>query len=77
MKEIKFYFHPACPRCEGVRKLLDDHGLSYKGYNVVLDWAARRRWREKTESMEVPLVEIDRDVLVAPDARTLKERLGI
>jgi glutaredoxin len=54
MDQVKFYFHPTCPWCRAMRKILEDHHIPFQGYNIGRNLGALREWIVKTNHLEVP-----------------------
>lgn len=76
-KEIKVFFTPECPWCKRVKKFLEDNGIDYRGYNIVEDSAARDEMTKRCESLAVPTICIDDEVIVGFNETKLKEKLGL
>jgi glutaredoxin 3 len=76
-RNVRIYSHPSCPWCRRIKKVLENQGIPYQERNVALDLSAMQEWIEKTERMEVPLVEIDGDLIVGFDREKLREKLGL
>ena len=77
-RTVKLYSHPSCPWGKRVKRLLEDLGVIYQDYNVATDLNALREWMEKTDPLlEVPVVEIDGEVIAGNDSNRLREKLGV
>jgi glutaredoxin 3 len=76
-KRVKLYSAPACPGCDAVRQLLQDHGIPYQDINVTTNPQTMEEWMEKSKKMEVPVVEANGDIVIGFDPPLLKEKLGL
>jgi glutaredoxin-like YruB-family protein len=76
-REVKIYTTPTCPYCKMAKKFLDDNGIKYQEFNVAEDKAARKEMKDKCNSLGVPTICIDNEVLVGFDEGQLKGKLGL
>jgi glutaredoxin 3 len=76
-KKIRLYSAPACPGCDAVRKLLRDYGIPYQEINVTTDPQTIKDCMEKSKDREVPVVEVNGDIVIGFDLPRLKEKLGL
>ncbi len=76
-REVKVYTTPTCPYCKMAKKFLDDNGIKYQELNVAEDKAARKEMKDKCNSLGVPTICIDNQVLVGFNEAQLKEKLGL
>jgi glutaredoxin-like YruB-family protein len=76
-REVKIYTTPTCPYCKMAKKFLDDNGIKYQEFNIVENKAAREEMKNKCNSLAVPTICIDNEVLVGFDEWQLKEKLGL
>lgn len=76
-REVKIYTTPGCPYCKMAKKFLDDNGIKYREFNVVEDKAARDETARKCQSLGVPTICFDNEVLVGFNEAELREKLGL
>ena len=76
-REVKIYTTPTCPYCKMAKKFLDDNGIKYQEFDIAKDKAAREEMKNKCNSLAVPTICIDNEVLVGFDEWQLKEKLGL
>jgi len=76
-KEVKVYSTPQCPWCKRTKQFLDDNGITYQDFNVAEDSAAREEIISKCDSLAVPTICIDGEVMVGFNEALLKEKLGL
>lgn len=77
IREVKIYTTPTCPYCKTAKKFLDDNGIKYQELDVVKDKAAREEMKNKYNSVTVPTIWLDGEVLVGFDESQLREKLGL
>ena len=76
-REVKIYTTPTCPYCKIAKNFLDDNGIKYKEFNIVEDKAAREEMKNKCNSLAVPTICFDGEVLVGFNEAQLREKLGL
>ncbi|HUW45558.1 MAG TPA: glutaredoxin family protein [Dehalococcoidia bacterium] len=76
-REVKIYTTPTCPYCKMAKKFLDDNGIKYQEFNIVEDKAAREEMKNKCDSLTVPTICFDSEVLIGFDEGQLREKLGL
>lgn len=76
-KEVKVYTTPGCPWCKRVKQFLEDNGIEYQDFNVADDRAAREEMISKCDSLAVPTICINSEVIVGFNETVLKEKLGL
>ncbi len=59
------------------QKFLEDNGIKYQEFNVVEDKAARDEMRNKCNSLGVPTICFDDEVVVGFNEAQLREKLGL
>ena len=76
-REVKLYTTPTCPYCKMAKKFLDDNGVKYQEFNIAENKAARDEMKNKCNSLAVPTICFDNEVLVGFDESELRKRLGL
>ena len=76
-REVKIYTTPTCPYCKMAKKFLDDNGINYQEFNIVEDKAAREEMKNKCDSLAVPTICFDGEVMIGFNERQLREKLGL
>jgi len=76
-REVKIYTTPTCPYCKMAKKFLDDNGIKYQEFNIVEDKAAREEMKHKCDSLAVPTICFDGEVMVGFNEALLREKLGL
>ncbi len=75
--EVKIYTTPICPYCKMAKKFLDDNGIKYHEFNIVEDKVAREEMKKRCNSLAVPTICFDGEVLIGFDEAQLREKLGL
>jgi len=76
-RKVKIYTTPTCPYCKMAKKFLDDNGIKYQEFNIVEDKAAREEMKNKCDSLAVPTICFDGEVMVGFNEALLREKLGL
>jgi glutaredoxin 3 len=76
-REVKIYTTPTCPYCKMAKKFLGDNGIKYQEFNIVEDKAAQEEMKNKCDSLAVPTICFDDEVMIGFNERQLREKLGL
>jgi glutaredoxin-like YruB-family protein len=74
---VKVFSTPTCPYCHTLKEYLKERNVSFEDIDVSQDEAARNYMVEKTGKMEVPVVEIDGQIIEGFDKNKIVELLNI
>jgi len=74
---VKIFTTPICPYCFTLKEFLKEHKVSFEEIDVSKDEKARDYMVEKTGKMEVPVVEIDGEIVVGFDKPKIVKILGL
>ena len=74
---IKVYSTVTCPYCVTLKKFLKEHNIEFEDIDVSQDEKARDEVIKKSGQMGVPIVEIDREIVVGFDREKIKQLLKI
>ncbi len=74
---VKVYVTIGCPYCFTLKEFLKEHKVSFEEIDVSQDEKARDYIIEKTGKMEVPVVEIDGEIVVGFDKEKICKLLNI
>jgi glutaredoxin-like YruB-family protein len=74
---VKVFSTPTCPYCHTLKEYLKERNVSFEDIDVSQDEAARNYMIEKTGKMEVPVVEIDGQIVEGFDKNKIVELLNI
>lgn len=66
-KKITIYSTPTCHYCNLAKDFFKQQGVKYEEFNVATDLAKRKEMVELSGQMGVPVIAIDRDVIVGFD----------
>jgi len=74
---VKIFTTPICPYCFTLKEFLKEHKVSFEEIDVSKDEKTRDYMVEKTGKMEVPVVEIDGEIVVGFDKPKIVKILGL
>lgn len=77
MKDVTIFTTPSCHYCKDVKKYFDDNKIVYSTIDVASNMTARKNMIEVSGQMGVPVIMIDKDVIVGFDKTKLAELLDI
>ncbi|OIO40119.1 NrdH-redoxin [Candidatus Pacearchaeota archaeon CG1_02_31_27] len=74
---VKIYTTPACPYCFTLKEFLKEKGIEFEEIDVSKDEKAREEMIKKSGALEVPIVEIDGQIVVGFDKEKICKLLNI
>ena len=74
---VKLFTTPGCPYCFTLKEFLKEHNIKFKEIDVSQDEKAREEMIKKAGKMEVPVVEIDGQIIVGFDKEKICKLLNI
>jgi glutaredoxin 3 len=74
--EIKVYSTPTCGYCNMAKKYLAEKGVPFKEYDVSVDTEAAREMVNLTGQMGVPVITVDKEVIIGFNRPLLDELLS-
>ncbi|PIV45415.1 MAG: NrdH-redoxin [Candidatus Nealsonbacteria bacterium CG_4_10_14_0_2_um_filter_35_20] len=75
--KIRVFSTPICPYCYTLKEFLKEHHLNFEDVDVSKNEKAREEMIEKSGTMEVPVVEINEEIIVGFDKKKICELLNI
>ena len=77
MPKVKIFTTISCPYCLTLKEFLREHKIEFEEIDVSKDEKAREEMIKKTGKMEVPAIEIDRQIVVGFDKKKIVQLLNI
>lgn len=77
MANISIYSTPTCTYCKSAKDFFKKNNLKYTEYDVASDVTKRQEMIEKTGQMGVPVIDIDGQVVVGFDEKTIASLVGV
>ncbi len=74
---VKVYTTPSCPYCFTLKGFLKERNVGFEDIDVSQDEKARDYIIEKTGKMEVPVMEIDGEIVLGFDKEKIVKLLNI
>jgi len=74
---VKVYTTPSCPYCFTLKEFLKERNVGFEDIDVSQDEEARDYIIEKTGKMEVPVMEIDGEIVLGFDKEKIVKLLNI
>lgn len=75
--KIKVFSTPSCPYCITLKEFLKEHNIEFEDIDVSQDKAASDEMIEKSGQMGVPVIEIDKEIIVGFDKEKITKLLNI
>ena len=77
MPSIVIYSTPTCPFCVMAKNFFKKHNVSYAEKDVSSDQEAAQEMIKKSGQMGVPVIEIDKEIIIGFDEEKIAELLKI
>ena len=75
--KVQVFTTPMCPFCYTLKEFLKEHNIEFEEIDVSQDEKAREEMIKKTGKMEVPAIEIDRQIVVGFDKKKISKLLKL
>ncbi len=76
MHSVVIYSTPTCVYCKIAKEYFGEHNISYTEKDVAEDSDARKEMVEKSGQMGVPVIDIDGNIIVGFDKKSIASLLG-
>ncbi len=77
MKNVAIYTTPACVYCKMAKEFFGENNIAYTEHNVAQDAEKRNELIERTGQMGVPVIIIDKEIVIGFDEKRLRSILGL
>ncbi|MFH1766838.1 MAG: glutaredoxin domain-containing protein [Patescibacteria group bacterium] len=75
--KVIVYSTPTCPWCKRAKQFFDENNVEYIDYDVSVDQEKAQEMIKKSGQMGVPVVDIDGQITVGFDEKTIREMLKL
>ncbi len=76
-RKVRLFLTPGCPYCFTLKEFLKEHNIEFEDIDVSKDEKARDEMIEKSGKMEVPIIEIDGEIVAGFDKEKIVKLLNI
>ena len=77
MPKVKVFSTSSCPYCVTLKEFLKEHDIEFEDIDVSQDRVALDEMIEKSGQMGVPVIEIDKEIVVGFDKEKIIKLLNI
>lgn len=77
MSKVTIYSTPTCVYCKMAKEFFAKNNVAYEEHNVASDLKAREDMVNKSHQLGVPVIDIDNQIVVGFDQKTLEGLLGL
>lgn len=74
---VRVFSTPSCPYCVALKSFLKEHNIEFKDIDVAQDLEAQKEMIEKSGQYEVPVLDIDGEIIVGFNQERIKQLLKI
>ena len=77
MKTVKIYSTPTCVYCNMAKDFLKENKVKYEDFDVRVNLEKRKEMVELSGQMGVPVIVVDKEVMVGFDKTALAKAVGL
>jgi len=77
LSKVRLFTSPACPYCFTLKEFLKANDIKFKEIDISQDKKAKEEMIKKSGKMEVPVIEIDEQIVVGFDKEKICKLLNI
>jgi glutaredoxin 3 len=77
LSKVKVFITPACPYCFTLKEFLKEHNIKFEEIDVSQNKKAREEMMRKSGQLEVPVAEIDGQIIVGFNKEKICKILNI
>ena len=77
MAKVMIYSTPSCVYCKMAKDFFQKNNVQYEEFNVASDMKAREDMVEKSNQLGVPVIDIDNNIVIGFDQKTIASLLDI
>lgn len=77
MSKVIIYSTPVCVYCKMAKEFFAKNNVAYEEHDVASDMKAREEMVEKSGQLGVPVIDIDNNIVIGFDQKTLEDLLGL
>ncbi len=77
MAKVTIYSTPTCVYCKMAKEFFAKNNVAYEEHDVASDMKAREEMVNKSHQLGVPVIDIDHNIVIGFDQRTIERLLGL
>lgn len=77
MAKVTIYSTPTCVYCKMAKEFFKKNSVAYEEHDVASDMKAREEMVNKSHQLGVPVIDIDNNIVIGFDQRTIEGLLGL
>lgn len=77
MAKVMIYSTPTCVYCKMAKEFFAKNNVAYEEHDVALNMKAREEMVNKSHQLGVPVIDIDNNIVVGFDQKTIEDLLGL
>ena len=77
MAKVTIYSTPTCVYCKMAKEFFTKNNVAYEEHDVASDLKAREEMVNKSHQLGVPVIDIDNQIIVGFDQKTIEGLLGL
>lgn len=77
MPKVKLFGIVSCSHCKVLKDILESNNIKFEYFDVILDKKAQKEMIERSGQENIPVIEIDENIIVDFDIKKIRELLNI
>lgn len=77
MVKVRLFITPSCPYCYTLKEFLKEKNIEFEEIDVFQDEKAKEEMIKKSGKMEVPIIEINGEIVIGFDKEKICKLLNI
>lgn len=77
MPKVRLYTTPVCPYCIALKNFLKEQDIDFEEIDVSTNDQARKELIAKTNQLNIPVLEVDGELIVGFDKEKISQLLNI
>jgi glutaredoxin-like YruB-family protein len=77
MAKVTIYSTPTCVYCKMAKEFFKKNNVAYEEHDVASDMKAREDMVNKSHQLGVPVIDIDNNIVIGFDQKTIEGLLGL
>ena len=77
MSKVIIYSTPTCVYCKMAKEFFAKNNVAYEEHDVAADMKAREDMVNKSHQLGVPVIDIDNNIVIGFDQKTIEGLLGL
>ena len=75
--KVRLYTSPSCSQCSTLKSFLEEHNIEFEEVDITFDKSAQEELIKKSGQLTIPVLEIDKEIIIGFDLKRISELLKL